>query len=67
MGIGHLAVGLGLKKADSATNVGWLGFAAFLPDFLLGWFVLAGWESYLVPGRRRLGRGLPGQTGGMRY
>jgi hypothetical protein len=49
MGIGHVAVGLGLKRADRRINVGWLIFAAFLPDFLLGWFVLTGLESYAVP------------------
>ncbi len=49
MGIGHIAVGLGLKRADRQLNVGWLMFAALLPDFLLGWFVLAGWESYQAP------------------
>ena len=49
MGIGHVAVGLGLKRADSRINVGWLVLAALLPDFLLGWFVLAGWENYQPP------------------
>ena len=49
MGIGHVAVGLGLKRVDRGINVGWLIFVALLPDFLLGWFVLAGWESYEVP------------------
>lgn len=49
MGIGHVAVGLGLKTADRRLNAGLLVFAAFLADFLLGWFVLAGWESYQYP------------------
>ncbi len=49
MGIGHVAVGLGLKRADRGINVGWLIFATLVPDFLLGWFVLAGWETYEVP------------------
>ena len=49
MGIGHVAVGLALKRADRSLNVGWLIFAALLPDFLLGWFALAGKESYQVP------------------
>jgi len=49
MGIGHVAVGLGLKRADPEINAGWLIFAALLPDFLLGLFALAGWESYEVP------------------
>jgi hypothetical protein len=49
MGIGHVAVGLALKRGDQKINVGWLVFAALLPDFLLGWFVLAGLESYAAP------------------
>src|SRR5215472_16379951 len=49
MGIGHVAVGLGLKFTDRRINVGWLIFAALLPDFLLGWFALAGLESYAAP------------------
>lgn len=49
MGIGHIAVGLGLQRADRRINAGWLIFAAMLPDFLLGWFALAGWESYATP------------------
>ena len=49
MGIGHVAVGLALKRADRRINAGWLIFAALLPDFLLGWFVLAGLESYASP------------------
>ncbi len=49
MGIGHVAIGLGLKCTDRRINVGWLIFAALLPDFLLGCFVLAGWESYAAP------------------
>jgi hypothetical protein len=49
MGIGHVAIGLALKRGDQKINVGWLVFAALLPDFLLGWFVLAGLESYTAP------------------
>ena len=49
MGIGPVAMGLGLKRADRGINVGWLIFAALLPDFPLGWFALAGWESYEEP------------------
>jgi len=49
MGIGHVAVGLGLQRLDRRINAGWLIFAALLPDFLLGWFVLAGIESYAIP------------------
>lgn len=55
MGIGHVAVGLALKRTDLRMNVGWLIFAALLPDFLLGWFVLLGWESYVVPSDYRFG------------
>ncbi|MSV28144.1 MAG: hypothetical protein EXQ52_05295 [Bryobacterales bacterium] len=29
--------------------MGWLILAALLPDFLLGWFALGGWESYAPP------------------
>ena len=49
MGIGHVAIGLGLKCADRRINAGWLIFAALLPDFLLGWFVLDGLEGYTEP------------------
>ena len=49
MGIGHVALGLGLKRADPRINAGLLIFAAFFADFLLGWFALAGWETYEVP------------------
>lgn len=49
MGIGHVAVGLGLKRAAPSVNLGWLIFGAFFADFLLGWFVLAGWEHYRYP------------------
>ncbi|MBZ5724013.1 MAG: hypothetical protein LAP87_03375 [Acidobacteriia bacterium] len=48
MGIGHVAVALSLKPADRRVNAGLLIFAAFFADFLLGWCVLAGWESYQV-------------------
>jgi hypothetical protein len=49
VGIGHVALGIGLKSADRRLNAGILIFAALLADFLLGWFVLAGWESYRYP------------------
>lgn len=49
MGIGHVAVGLGLKSAAPRVNAGLLIFAAFLADFLLGCFAIAGWERYDVP------------------
>jgi len=46
MGIGHVALGLGLESVSPRLNAGLLIFSAFLADFLLGWFVLFGWESY---------------------
>ena len=49
MGIGHVAAGLGLKRVEPRVNAGLLIFAAFLADFLLGWFTWAGWENYEVP------------------
>lgn len=49
MGIGHLAVGLALKKAETRINAGWLVFAAFFSDFLLGVFILLGIEDVYVP------------------
>jgi hypothetical protein len=49
VGIGHVAIGLGLKSADRRSNAGLLIFAALFADFLLGCFALAGWESYQVP------------------
>lgn len=49
MGIGHIAVGIGLKKADRRINAGILVFAALFADFLLGVFVFLGFEDYFVP------------------
>ncbi|HYM12810.1 MAG TPA: hypothetical protein VEU62_18880 [Bryobacterales bacterium] len=49
MGIGHIAVGIGLKRADRRLNAGILVFAALLADFLLGVFVFLGLEDYFVP------------------
>ena len=49
MFIGHLGVGLALKRADREVNLGVLVFAALLLDFLLGLFVLAGLEQVHVP------------------
>jgi hypothetical protein len=49
MGPGHLGVGLALKRADRRLNAGWLVFAAYLLDFLLGVFVLMGVEQVHVP------------------
>jgi hypothetical protein len=47
---GHIGAALALKKASPGVRLGWLFLAALLPDFLLGLFVLAGWESVRVPG-----------------
>jgi len=49
MGIGHVALGLGLESVSPRLNAGLLIFSAFLADFLLGWFGLFGWESYQYP------------------
>lgn len=49
LGIGHIAVGIGLKGADRRINAGILVFAALFADFLLGVFVLLGLEDYFVP------------------
>jgi hypothetical protein len=49
MGVGHAALALGAAKATPRLNVGWLVFAAFLADFLLGIFAWMGLESAHVP------------------
>jgi hypothetical protein len=49
MGIGHLAMGLALKRAEPAMNAGWLVLAAFLCDLLLGVFAILGWERAVTP------------------
>jgi hypothetical protein len=49
MGVGHAAVALGAAKAAPRLNVGWLVFAAFLADFLLGIFAAMGLEQAHVP------------------
>jgi membrane-bound metal-dependent hydrolase YbcI (DUF457 family) len=50
MGVGHLAVGLMLKRAEPRVNLGLLFFATLLPDFLLGVFYWLGLEQASVPG-----------------
>jgi len=45
MGVGHAALALGAAKATPRLNVGWMVFAAFLADFLLGIFASMGLES----------------------
>ena len=47
--IGHLGVGLALKKTEPKINVGWLFFMALFFDFLLGIFVLLGLEQVQIP------------------
>ena len=49
MGVGHVAVALGASRATPRVNVGWLVFAAFLSDFLLGIFAVLGLEHASVP------------------
>jgi hypothetical protein len=49
MGIGHVAVALGASRVVPRLNVGWLVFAAFLADFLLGIFAALGMEHSIVP------------------
>lgn len=49
MGVGHLAAGLMLKRAEPRLSLGLLFFAALLPDFLLGVFYWAGLERAFVP------------------
>jgi hypothetical protein len=49
MFIGHLGVGLALKRADRRINVGVLLFAALFLDFVLGALVLLDVEQVYVP------------------
>jgi TRAP-type C4-dicarboxylate transport system permease small subunit len=49
MGIGHVALGLALKKSEPRLNVGILVFATLLADFLLGVFAFLGWEWAHIP------------------
>lgn len=49
MFVGHLGVGLAMKKADQRINLGLLFFAAMLLDVLLWIFVLLGLEQVIVP------------------
>ena len=49
MFVGHLGVGLTLKKIEPKINLGILFFASLFIDFLLGLFVLAGLEQVIVP------------------
>ena len=49
MFIGHLGVGLALKKAEPRLSLGWLFLAVMLPDVVLWLFVLAGVETVRIP------------------
>jgi hypothetical protein len=49
MFVGHLGVGLGLKKIDKRINLGWIFFASLLPDFVLGILILVGLENLVIP------------------
>jgi hypothetical protein len=49
MGVGHAAVALSAGTAAPRLNVGWLVFAAFLADFLLGIFASIGLEGATAP------------------
>jgi hypothetical protein len=49
MFIGHLGVGLALKKAEPRINLGWLFAAAMLLDVVLWLLVLAGLEQCSIP------------------
>jgi hypothetical protein len=49
MFVGHIGVGLGLKRIDRTVNVGWLIGGAFLLDILLWVFVFLNLEGVRVP------------------
>lgn len=49
MFIGHIGVGLGLKKINKTVNAGWLIGAAFLLDILLWMFVFLNVEGVRIP------------------
>ena len=49
MFVGHIGVGLALKKAEPKLNLGALIFASLLLDVLLGVFILTGLEQVAVP------------------
>jgi len=49
MFIGHIGVGLGLKKIDRTVNVGWLIGASFFLDILLWVFVFLRLEGVRIP------------------
>jgi hypothetical protein len=49
MFVGHIGVGLALKKAEPKLNLGAIVFASLLLDVLLGIFILTGLETVIVP------------------
>jgi hypothetical protein len=49
LGVGHAAVALAAAKIAPRVNLGWLVFAAFLADFMLGIFAAQGLEQIHVP------------------
>ena len=49
MFLGHIGVGLALKRAAPSVNVGLLVAGALVADFLLGLFILLGLERVHVP------------------
>jgi hypothetical protein len=49
LGVGHAAVALGVASVAPRVNAGWLVFAAFLADLLLGVFAALGLESFQAP------------------
>jgi len=49
MFVGHIGMGLALKRAEPRLNLGVLLFCSLFLDFLLGVFVLSGVEKVIVP------------------
>lgn len=49
MFLGHVGVGLALKKADPKLNVGWLVGASLLTDIVLWGLVIFGVERVIIP------------------
>ncbi len=49
MFVGHIGVGLGLKRVQPQINIAWTVFFALFADMLLGIFVMLGLESVQVP------------------
>jgi hypothetical protein len=49
MGVGHAGLAVGASRFAPRVNVGWLVFAAFFCDFLLGIFAYLGMEHATAP------------------